>query len=661
MIFRILRYVGLALLLPGIAALVYSLWAGPAAWATDARTFWGMPIALFVFWIGIAHAGTLISAILLALGVQIDRRTTLLAELSTVCALAVAVVFPLMHLGCPERFYMAIPLLDARGSFANLRSPLVWDFCCICIYGLLSLVYFVLHLFCDRFQSFEDLRRPMAWLLFPLVLWVHTVVSLDFAVTFVPEWRGAFFPLYFIAGAIYSGLAVVVALLSAEGCRVRLLEKLMICFSVLMFLLWVWNFALKGNWSVSVFVFGALLPQLWWVSSVRESVLGRLFVSFSVIAGLWLERLFMVIPSAGVHPSWVDFGLAAFGLGAFLLLFFCCRIWLRKLVEGGELLVGEVDEPSAVPAVERHSEPLTSREFVVLRFPLLVGVLVALVYTLWALSQGAFENIEIGAVNVAAMFYPVAALVAAAILCVRPMCSAFGRHFPLAVAVALVLCGFAMGMFYGGGSFAEPAGEVGAQMDSGLDAKPDGTGNFDGAAAPNAANFDGAAYVVAPGVAGHAAAPKSSAPASAALSAGTRLLWQSRCSSCHGSDGRFNEKFVREFYPVPQKLTLQRVDSIGEDSLVQVILKGRANMNPYGDRIDESAARALVRYMRSLAVDDPAPASSQVGDAQASDSAVEAGIVAAETADAAAPAVKAPAADSAPALRETPATTETLP
>ena len=90
MIFRILLYVGLALLLPGLAALGYSLWEGPAAWSLDARTFWGVPISLFVFWIGIAHAGTLISAILLALGVNLDRRTSLLAELTTLCALVVA-------------------------------------------------------------------------------------------------------------------------------------------------------------------------------------------------------------------------------------------------------------------------------------------------------------------------------------------------------------------------------------------------------------------------------------------------------------------------------------------------------------------------------------------------------------------------------------------
>ena len=97
MIFRILLYIGLGLLLPGCAALGYSLWEGPAAWSTDVRTFWGTPISLFVFWIGIAHAGTLISAIFLALDVHLDRRTSMLAELTTLCALVVAAIFPLMR------------------------------------------------------------------------------------------------------------------------------------------------------------------------------------------------------------------------------------------------------------------------------------------------------------------------------------------------------------------------------------------------------------------------------------------------------------------------------------------------------------------------------------------------------------------------------------
>ena len=250
--YRILVYIGVALLLLGAFAFGVSLWEGPTAWHTDVRTFWGIPISLFVLWIGLAHAGTLISAIFLALGYPLGRRTSMVAELSTLCSLAVAALFPLVHLGIIENFYMVVPFLDARGNFSNLRSPLVWDFCCISVYGLVSLLFFATHLFSEKFPDLKKLIRPMAWLLFPLVLWVHTIVSLDFAVTFVPQWRGAFFPLYFIAGAIYSGLALVIILLTAEHCRVRVLEKLMLGLSWFMAFFWLWEFLLKGSFSFEV-------------------------------------------------------------------------------------------------------------------------------------------------------------------------------------------------------------------------------------------------------------------------------------------------------------------------------------------------------------------------------------------------------------------------
>lgn len=584
MIFRILLYAGLALLLPGLAALGYSLWEGPAAWTTDVRTFWGVPISLFVFWIGIAHAGTLISAILLALGVKLDRRTSLLAELTTLCALVVAAIFPLMHLGVVENFFMVIPFADARGSFANVRSPLVWDFCCIAVYAVLSLVYFAIHLFSERFQALEDLRRPMAWLLFPLVLWVHTIVSLDFATTFVPQWQGTFFPLYFIAGAIYSGLAMVNVLLVAEGCRVRLLEKLMTAFSFLMLLFWGWIFAVKGEWNFSVFAFGALLPQLWWISSVRESPVGRLAISISVLFGLWLERFYLVSPTNPESFGWVDAGLLAFSLGLFTTLLVVLRIKLRKPIEGGELLFGELDE-KPVPVVDPHTEPLTSREFIVLRFPLLVGVLVALVYTLWAVSRPALDTVSVLLPNVGPLFYPIVALVAALVLCARPFwkiamdkdalllnSKAKSLVRKLSVIFPFVVLAFLAGMFYAGGSSTPSKYSTSADI----------------------SNFVESDSVVVPD------------------SLHARAIWNARCSSCHGADGKFNEKFIREFYPVPQKLTAKRLDSLGEDSLVHVIMNGRTNMNPYGDRITEPEARALVRYMRSLAeanepADIPAP------------------------------------------------------
>ncbi len=106
--FRYLMLAGLALFLPGLCALGYSLNEGPSAWMLDSRTFWGTPISLFVFWVGLAHAGTLLSAVFLALDVKLDRRTALIAELSTLASLVFAGIFPLMHLGYLQNFYMVL-------------------------------------------------------------------------------------------------------------------------------------------------------------------------------------------------------------------------------------------------------------------------------------------------------------------------------------------------------------------------------------------------------------------------------------------------------------------------------------------------------------------------------------------------------------------------
>ena len=313
------------------------------------------------------------------------------------------------------------------------------------------------------------------------------------------------------------------------------------------------------------------------MSTFRESAIGRLFVSGSVLLGLWLERFYLVMPAEPREFGWIDMGLIVFSVGLFTTLLVLLRIKLRKPIEGDELLFGEVDEKPA-PVVEHHTEPLTSREFIVLRFPLLVGVLVALVYTLWAVSRPAFDTVALGLPNVAALFFPIVALVASVVLCARPAWNIGrgSRYLKLIIIVCVALFAFLAGMFYAGGSSTPSKYLTGVDIPQFVEG-------------------------------GSAVVPDS-------LHA--RAIWNARCSSCHGTDGKFNEKFIREFYPVPQKLTAARLDSLGEDSLVHVILNGRTNMNPYGDRITESEARALVRYMRSLApADIPAPETNETTEA----------------------------------------------
>ena len=552
--YRILVYIGVVLLLLGASAFGLSLWDGPTAWHTDARTFWGIPISLFVLWIGLAHAGTLISAIFLALGYPLGRRTSMLAELSTLCSLVVAALFPLVHLGVIENFYMVVPFLDARGNFANLRSPLVWDFCCIAVYGVVSLLFFINHLFSEKKPALKKLIRPMAWLLFPLVLWVHTIVSLDFAVTFVPEWRGAYFPLYFIAGAIYSGLALVIILLTAEHCRVRVLEKLMLSLSWFMAAFWFWEFLLKGMFSFEVFFLGAVVPQFMWLRVIRENTFGRLLVAFSILVSLGLERYILVTPSeydVANAFGWLDLGLVAFSMGLFVLLFFVLRAKLSALLEGDDVVMGEIVLQEDDPAKMEVSE---SNVFSALRLPLLLGVLVTLVYVTWAVSCDSGVLVSLSVANIVPLCLPLLVLVASIVLCARPLWSILGNRIRFVAIVLAGILGVFVGAFWAGGGSDTTSAVVSVQE------------------LASAKSIEG--------------------------------IWASRCASCHGNDGKFNEKFVREFYPLPQKLSLERLDSLGADSLVHVILNGRINMNPYRGRVTEDEARGLVHYMRLLAGED---------------------------------------------------------
>lgn len=552
--YRILVYIGAVLLLLGASAFGLSLWDGPSAWHTDARTFWGIPISLFVLWIGLAHAGTLISAIFLALGYPLGRRTSMIAELSTLCSLVVAALFPLVHLGVIENFYMVVPFLDARGNFANLRSPLVWDFCCIAVYGVVSLLFFINHLFSEKKPALKKLIRPMAWLLFPLVLWVHTIVSLDFAVTFVPEWRGAYFPLYFIAGAIYSGLALVIILLTAEHCRVRVLEKLMLSLSWFMAAFWFWEFLLKGMFSFEVFFLGAVVPQFMWLRVIRENTFGRLLVAFSILVSLGLERYILVTPSeydVANAFGWLDLGLVAFSMGLFVLLFFVLRAKLSALLEGDDVVMGEIVLQEDDPAKMEVSE---SNVFSALRLPLLLGVLVTLVYVTWAVSCDSGVLVSLSVANIVPLCLPLLVLVASIVLCARPLWSILGNRIRFVAIVLAGILGVFVGAFWAGGGSDTTSAVVSVQE------------------LASAKSIEG--------------------------------IWASRCASCHGNDGKFNEKFVREFYPLPQKLSLERLDSLGADSLVHVILNGRINMNPYRGRVTEDEARGLVHYMRLLAGED---------------------------------------------------------
>ncbi len=531
---------GLMLFLAGFFSADTALWDGPQSWAISQELFWGTPIANFVFWIGLAHAGTFFSAILLVLGVSWQRRVALTAELSTLASLCVAGIFPLIHLGIPGRFYEMVPIGNLRKFFVNVESPLVWDFVAILTYATLSSLYLLLHLFAERYPALEKFRKPFAWMLFPLVLWVHMIVSLDFAVTFVPEWLGGYFPLYFIFGALYSGVALVLALLVLFGKRIRRVEEILLAFSWAMLAFWIWENVAKDVWHPEIVAFGFLLPQLLWISSVRERSVARFAISCSVLGALWWERFSLVQPQT-LGWTAVDWGFLPLGVGAFCVAFslanFCAKRFSRncRVPENSEIAVnaGFAAKPFGISLV--------------------AGILSASAFASYFVCNAP----EFPFVRIVPLLLPVAVFVAGILLAVFAACEVWGKPRVLALALCLLIVALGVsGWIYRGRetSFSEPKTVVRSE-------KPFETLSPEGSAA----------------------------------------LWNARCAVCHGKDGYFNRKFVHEFYPLPQELSLSRLDSIGTDSLSRVILYGRRYMRPFAGRISEDEAKALADYLRSLA------------------------------------------------------------
>ena len=224
-----------------LLAVAVLLAKGVGIWGIRTPVMWGFAITNFVWWIGIGHAGTLISAILLLLNQRWRNSINRFAEAMTLFAVACAGMFPLLHLGRPWLFYWLFPYPNTMGVQPQFRSPLVWDVFAVSTYATVSALFWYVGLMPDlgtlrdrttnRFAQFAYGIMAMGWrgsarhwsvyetaslllagLATPLVLSVHTVVSFDFTIAIVPGWHSTFFPPYFVAGAIYSGFAMVLAL-----------------------------------------------------------------------------------------------------------------------------------------------------------------------------------------------------------------------------------------------------------------------------------------------------------------------------------------------------------------------------------------------------------------------------------------------------------------
>ncbi|MBI3896409.1 MAG: polysulfide reductase NrfD [Acidobacteria bacterium] len=349
--------VSFALVMLLFYAIAYLLVAGVGIWGVNIPVGWGFAIVNFVWWIGIGHAGTLISAILLLLNQQWRTSINRFAEAMTLFAVACAGLFPLLHLGRPWFFYWLLPYPNAMGVWPQFRSPLVWDVFAVTTYFTVSLIFWFVGLIPDlatlrdrakkrssrilygilamgwrgsalHWHRYQTAYLLLAGLATPLVVSVHTVVSFDFAVGILPGWHSTIFPPYFVAGAIYSGFAMVLtlaiplrAVYGLEGfitmrhlenmAKVMLATGWIVAYGYVMenFMAWysgntyegftAWN-RIAGPYGPAYWALilcNVLLPQLLWLKRVRTSVPALFVLALVINVGMWLERFVIVITS----------------------------------------------------------------------------------------------------------------------------------------------------------------------------------------------------------------------------------------------------------------------------------------------------------------------------------------------------------------------------
>jgi Ni/Fe-hydrogenase subunit HybB-like protein len=388
-----------SILLLGIAAVSYQTITGIGTWGLNRGVGWAFDITNFVFWIGIGHAGTLISAILFLFRQRWRNSVNRSAEAMTLIAVTCAGLFPIIHMGRPWLFYWMLPYPNDRGSlWINFRSPLVWDFFAISTYFAISLVFWYVGLVPDlatlrdrvkvgwyqRLVSFFSLgwngsgrtwhRYEIVYLLLaglatPLVVSVHSVVSMDFATTLLPGWHTTLLPPYFVAGAIFSGMAMVLTLMLIARKTMHLeayityghvdaMTKLVLATSGLVGLAYVTeiftalysgnsfeHFALENRlggklaWGYWLMVAcNVLIPQLFWLQRVRKQLLLVFAIAVLVNLGMWFERFVIIVTALErdfLPSSWTDYAPTTIELatlaGSFGLFFTCFLVFCRFL------------------------------------------------------------------------------------------------------------------------------------------------------------------------------------------------------------------------------------------------------------------------------------------------------------------------------------------
>jgi Ni/Fe-hydrogenase subunit HybB-like protein len=389
--------IAFALLMVFFVSVAWLLIAGIGIWGINIPVAWGFDIINFVWWIGIGHAGTLISAILLLFRQNWRNSINRFAEAMTLFAVACAGLYPILHLGRPWLFYWLVPYPNTLGMWPQFRSPLAWDVFAISTYAMVSLLFWLVGLLPDfavmrdrseniwlkRLWGFASLgwrgsavhwhRYEMASLLLaglstPLVLSVHSIISLDFAVAQVPGWQVTVFPPYFVAGAVFAGFAMVIICLipirKIYGfeqmitmrhfdvmSKVMLTTGMIVSYGYLMEV--ASQFYSANKYEIELFYTRAFGPYAWsywaliifnvlaiqplWFRAVRQNLTALWIISLCISIGMWFERWVIIVlslhrdflPSSWdfYTPTIWDFGtyLGTFGL-FFSLLFLFIRV-----------------------------------------------------------------------------------------------------------------------------------------------------------------------------------------------------------------------------------------------------------------------------------------------------------------------------------------------
>lgn len=356
--YRLTISITLLMTLIGLAGAYFTINRGLSSWGIHNYVSWGVAIVSFVFWIGIAHAGTLISAILYMLNQEWRAPLHRAAEAMTIFSVIVAALFPIIHTGRPWfSLYWLFPYPNQMGMWVNFSSPLVWDIFAILTYFILSLCFWYLGLIPDlailkykiksktlsrlydffalgwsgsskQWKVYRNTYVTLAGIATALVISVHSIVSTDFAVTLVNGWHSTIFPPYFVVGAIMSGCAMVSCILivtrysfeigKISGTehydklnKIILATSLMLSYCYLAELFFAWYSGSSSELGIiygrvysdySLLFFAMLflnvvLPQLYWSKSIRNNLPIVFLINFLINIGMWLERFIIVVSS----------------------------------------------------------------------------------------------------------------------------------------------------------------------------------------------------------------------------------------------------------------------------------------------------------------------------------------------------------------------------